>query len=75
MTRIPTKGIFPLNYELVKHLRPPPPKWASVCCGRQNTRALSGRTARQEASLLYTSPFIDPIHLVWMLKKTQQLGQ
>ena len=42
---------------------------------RENRAALSGTTARQEGLLLYTSPFIDPIHLVWVVKKTQQLEQ
>jgi len=30
---------------------------------------------RGKPSLLYTSPFSDPIQLVWMVKKTQQLEQ
>ena len=46
--RIETKGIFVVNYKPVKHLHPPPPKWASVFCGRQNTLAVSDKTTRQE---------------------------
>ena len=57
--RIPTKRIFPLDYRLVKHLRPPPPPWASVFCGRHSTRALSGTTARQEAP--GTAPGVLPV--------------
>ena len=47
--RVATKRILAVNYELIKHLRPSPPKWGSVFYGRQNTRALSGTTTRQEA--------------------------
>jgi hypothetical protein len=46
--RIDTKGILVLNYEPVKQLRRRPPKWGSVFCGPQNTRAVGDDTTRQE---------------------------
>ena len=45
--RIKTKAIFAVNYLPVKHLRPPPPKWASVFCGPQNTLPGSDEATRQ----------------------------
>ncbi len=44
--RIETKDIFAVNDQSVKHLRPPPPKWGSVFCGRQNTLAARDETTR-----------------------------
>ena len=57
--RVATKRILAVNYELIKHLRPSPPKWGSVFYGRQNTRALSGTTTRQEAP--GTAPGVLPL--------------
>ena len=44
--RVATKRILPVNYELIKHLRPSPPKGGSVFYGRQNTLAVNGTTTR-----------------------------
>ncbi len=46
---VAAKRILAVHYELIKHLPPSPPKWASIFYGRQNTLAVNGATTRWRA--------------------------
>lgn len=55
--RVAAKRILAVKYQAVKHLRPSPPKWGSVFCGRQNT------LSRQGPNRLVGGPLADGVDI------------